>query len=918
MEQAGQHLEQLIFRTLLESSLPVAIFGWRATANWPVEFVSPNVSHVIGYDADDFLSGRVVYAQVIHRDDLARVTEEVTRHSESGDAVFEHEDYRIVDPRGHIRWVRDVTAVVRDHAGQITHFIGYIFESTARHDALEALALAKREAEAATQAKTVFFTNVSHEFRTPLTLLLGPLDDLLAGDLEAGQREVLTTMRRNALRLQRLVNTLLDFATIDADRTRATFEPTDLAGLTRDLASLFDSAAKAAGLAFVVDCPPVDEPAWIDRDMWEKIVSNLLSNALKFTLTGKIRVQLRADDVFRLDVEDTGSGIPAAEIPRLFERFHRAKGTSARSSEGTGLGLALVHELVRLHGGTISVRSTEGVGSTFTVAIPRGRAHLPADQVSMQETQPPRMPSSYAIESAHSARPVGVAPLVVPEPSGRPRIVVADDNADMRGYLAQMLGSLYEVECCADGALALAAIRRNPPDIVITDVMMPVMDGFELLVALRSDAQTRSLPIVMLSARAGEEARVEGIEAGADDYLVKPFSARELMARVGTQWALVQMRRQAERVRRLEAEQAWLDAALDRLPFPLFLADPDSGCVTYANRAANAIAGGTFPLNVPRSDYAKHYRITDEHDRELPIDQLPAVRAARGEEVEDEMLVWHTAKDRIPLLVSAKLLPAMSDHPATIVAAFQNVTELVKAIRARDEFLSIASHELKTPLTSLMMQVQFRQRALAAGDTSVFAPAGLARMVAGDVRQVDRLTRLVDDMLDVSRISSGRFTLAIGESVDLTTVVRDVLERSAAVLAAAGCSVAIDAPTSPVMGRWDRARLEQVVLNLLTNAMKYGRGRPIHCSVRATSQRASFAIRDEGLGIAPQDQERIFEVFERAISANEVSGLGLGLYIARRIVEAHGGSIGVVSELGHGATFTVELPRESSAGGGRP
>ena len=916
MERAGRHLEETIFRTLLDSALPVAIFGWRAIATWPVEFVSPNVRHVIGYDADDFLSGRVVYAEVIHRDDLARVTEEVTRHSASGDAVFEHEDYRIVDPRGQIRWVRDVTAAVRNRAGEITHFIGYIFECTERHEALEALALATREAEAATQAKTEFFTNVSHEFRTPLTLLLGPLDDLLAADLEPPLRDVLTTMRRSAHRLQRLVNTLLDLATLDADRMRASFEPTDLAAFTRELASQFDSATKAAGLDFVVDCPALDEPAWIDRDMWEKIVSNLLSNALKFTLTGRIRLQLRAADLIRLDVEDTGSGIPAEELPRLFERFHRAKGSPARSSEGTGLGLALVHELVRLHGGTISVRSTPGVGSTFSVAIPRGRAHLPTDQVSTQE-RTPHSPSSYAIESARSARPVRVAPWVAPEPSGRPRIVVADDSADMRDYLARMLGGLYDVECCEDGMQALAAIRRSPPDLVITDVMMPVMDGFELLAALRADPQTRSLPIVMLSARAGEEARIEGIEAGADDYLVKPFSARELVARVGTQWALVQMRRQGERVRRLEAEQAWLGAALDRLPFPLVLADPDSGCVTYANRAANAMAGGSFPVDVPRADYAQHYRLTDEHDRELPTDQWPLVRAAHGEEVEGEMLVWHTARDRIPLLVSARSLPAMSDHPATVVVAFQNVTELVRAIRARDEFLSIASHELKTPLTSLMLQVQLRQQALAAGDAAFFAPAGLARMVASDVRQVERLTRLVEDMLDVSRISSGRFTLAIDDSVDLVAVVGDVVERSAAVLAAAGCRVTLDAPTRPVVGRWDRARLEQVLLNLLTNAMKYGRGRPIHCSVRATSQHASFAIRDEGIGIAPQDQARIFQVFERAIAANEVSGLGLGLYIARRIVEAHGGAIRVVSELGQGATFTIELPLEPSAAGGR-
>ncbi|MDP2341741.1 MAG: ATP-binding protein [Deltaproteobacteria bacterium] len=921
MESAHRDIEDLVFHTLLESPVPVAIFSWRATGRWPVEFVSPNVSHVIGYEADDFLSGRVAYAEAIHPDDLARVTREVAEHSASDESVFEHEDYRVIDPQGHARWVRDLTAIIRDDQGTITHFIGYIFESTARHAALDALSLAKREAEAATAAKTEFFANVSHEFRTPLTLLLGPIDDLLTGPLEASQRQLLQTMQRSALRLQRLVNTLLDFAPIDAGRVSATFEPTELAAYTRDLASFFQSAAAAAELDFVVECAPLEEPVWVDREMWEKIVSNLLSNAIKFTLVGGIQVRVRADDGNAiLEVEDTGIGIPAAELPQLFERFHRIRGTRARSQEGTGIGLPLVQELVRLHGGKVSARSTEGVGTTFTVAIPRGHSHLPAEQVELKPT--PQPPSGYASEAARWIKATGEAATTTTTTktttAGLPRVVLVDDNADMRAYLVQMLGAGYDVEAFADGKQALEGIQQHEllPDMVITDVMMPVMDGFELLAALRADPQTRALPIIMLSARAGEEARVEGIEAGADDYLVKPFSARELLARVGTQLALAQMRRQAEQVAGLEAEQAWLAAALDHMPIPLVLAEPESGRITFANRAATKMAGGTYPLGVHRADYPGHFHITDERDRPIPVEQWPVVRAARGEKVEAAVIVWHTPAGRFPLLVNAETLPTMSGHPAVVVVGFQDVSELVRAIRARDDFLSIASHELKTPLTSLRLQVQMRERALAGGHASIFAPESLARMVSSDVRQIDRLTRLVDDILDVSRISSGRFALTIGEPVDLTTVVREVLERSSAALAAAACDTTLQAPSSPVLGRWDRARVEQVVLNLLTNSMKYGRGRPIRCTVAAVDGRAIFSIRDEGMGIAPSDHERIFQIFERAVSANEVSGLGLGLYIARRIVEAHGGTIGVVSALGQGSTFTVELPREPPGGGG--
>lgn len=822
-------------------------------------------------------------------------------------------------PKG-VRFFEYILSPIREN-GRVVGLAGITRDVHDRKMAEEEREQLSEQLKTVDELKTAFFTNVSHELRTPLTLILGPLEEILRGALDASQRDTLETSRRNALRLQKLVNALLDFARTEAGRAKALFEPTDLARFTRDLASFFDSAARSAGLDFVVECTSPDEPAWVDRDMWEKIVSNLLSNAIKFTQKGTIRVRLRAtDDELRLEVEDTGAGIPEAELPRLFERFHRVQGTRARSQEGTGIGLALVKELARLHGGRVSVRSAEGVGTTFTVSIPRGHAHLPADQASTEEAPlpAPRSASAYALEAASWVAEApgtveGVAPATGATLAVRPRIVLADDSPDMRHYMCRMLQADYEVEAHADGQQALDAIRRRLPDIVIADVMMPVMNGLELLTALRADVRTRALPIVMVSARAGEEARVEGIEAGADDYLAKPFSARELLARVRTQWALAQMRQQAAqhaaRVSRLEGEQRWLEAVLDRAPMPLVLFDPASGRATFANRAADKMAGGTFPIGIPREEYPQHYRLTDENDRALPLDRWPQVRAARGEKVEGAMVVWHTCAGRFPVLASGETLPPASDHPATLVVALQDVTELVHAIRARDEFLSIASHELKTPLTSLKIQVQLRARALAKGDVSVFAPEALERTLSSDVRQVDRLMRLVDDILDVSRISTGRFALRIGEPVDLVASVRDVLERSAAALAAAGCQVALEAPAA-VLGRWDRGRIEQAVLNLLTNAWKYGRGRPIHCVVRALEDRALLSVRDEGIGISAVDQKRIFQVFERAVSASEVSGLGLGLYITRRIVEAHQGSIRVESELGKGSTFTLELPFE--------
>jgi signal transduction histidine kinase len=250
----------------------------------------------------------------------------------------------------------------------------------------------RRRAEALAEldrAKTAFFSNVSHEFRTPLTLMLGPDEDALAEDVEPlppRQCDRVEIIHRNALRLLKLVNILLDFSRIEAGRVQAVYEPTDLAALTADLASVFRSAVERAGIELVVDCPPLPEPAYVDRDMWEKIVLNLVSNAFKFTLEGRIAVTLRAEgDLIKLRVEDSGTGIPTDELPRLFERFHRVEGTRGRTHEGTGIGLALVQELARLHGGRAEVESTFGDGSSFTVTIPRGREHLPAGRVGVRD-----------------------------------------------------------------------------------------------------------------------------------------------------------------------------------------------------------------------------------------------------------------------------------------------------------------------------------------------------------------------------------------------------------------------------------------------------------------------------------------------------------------------------------------------------
>ncbi len=462
-----------------------------------------------------------------------------------------------------------LVAALNPHRSIDTAYRGFIELLTAQVAAAVARAdeyeRARERADALAEidrAKTAFFSNVSHEFRTPLTLMLGPLEDALAAadPVSTAQRERLEIAHRNALRLLRLVNSLLDFARIEAGRTEASYLPTDLAALTADLASSFRSATDKAGLRLTVDTSPLSQVAYVDRDMWEKIVLNLLSNAFKFTFEGEISVALREiDGAARLTVRDTGIGIPASQIENLFDRFHRVEGARGRSFEGSGIGLALVRELVKLHDGDIAVESEEGHGTAFHVTLPLGVAHLSPEHVKAApvEAAPPSRSQTFieealrwlpgdagdALLDAGAARDVPQTHSMQVE---RRRVLLADDNADLRDYISRLLADHgYEVETVADGEAALAALRAQRPDILVTDVMMPKLDGFGLLTAVRQDASLRDLPIVVLSARAGDDAKVEGLYAGADDYLTKPFSARELLARVAANIAMARLRREA-------------------------------------------------------------------------------------------------------------------------------------------------------------------------------------------------------------------------------------------------------------------------------------------------------------------------------------------------------------------------------------
>ena len=588
----------------------------------------------------------------------------------------------------------------------------------------------RRRAEALAEidrAKTTFFSNISHEFRTPLTLMLGPIEDALNDtsltSLPEVQRERLDVAHRNSLRLLRLVNSLLDFSRIEAGRVRASFVPTDLAAFTAELASNFRSATDRAGLRLIIACPALPHDVHVDREMWEKIVLNLMSNAFKFTFEGEIAVEMGTSVDGRsaeLRVRDTGTGIPPDELPHLFERFHRIEGAKGRTFEGSGIGLALVHELIKQHGGAITVASEFGRGSVFTVTIPFGSAHLPAERVAdrlattlttgsgveayVQEALRwlPQDEGATDLRGDLTLESTSETPDASTRGSGE-RIILADDNTDLRNYVKRLLEAQgYRVEAFADGQGALDAARHHRPDLILSDVMMPRLDGIGLLGALRSDANLRGSPVILLSARAGEEARVEGLEAGADDYVNKPFSARELLARVRANLQLARIRRDAEEIQRRQA--ARLEAVVSTVPTAVwFTHDREAKRVfgnAYGARLLRVRPDSNMSLSAPEDERPACRVLRDRV--QVETSELPLHRAARGEEVAGEELdlCFEDGSSVTAIFQASPIVDAAGMFQGAVCAAI-DITERKRQERHRELLVNELNHRVKNTLTTV-------------------------------------------------------------------------------------------------------------------------------------------------------------------------------------------------------------------------
>jgi signal transduction histidine kinase/ActR/RegA family two-component response regulator len=792
-------------------------------------------------------------------------------------------------------------------ADQLQGLISEALAYEAERKRVEALAEIDR-------AKTVFFSNVSHEFRTPLTLMLGPLEELLADDsMPSAAHGQLRLLHRNGMRLLKLVNALLDFSRIEAGRMSAAFEPIDLAQTTAELAGVFRSAIEKAGMVLHVNCAALPQPVYVDRTMWEKIILNLLSNAFKFTFEGAVTVTLHAlDDRVVLMVTDTGVGIAKDQLPRVFERFHRIEGTRARTHEGSGIGLALVRDLVGLHGGEIAIRSTPGQGTSLTITLPFGKSHLPQDQVRELPTDRPSaaqadafmMEAELWLASGSGPKAVSMrAPdAAQADTAAQQRIFVVDDNADMRDYVTRLLQPRWNVHAFADGRQALAAAQAHPPALVIADVMMPMMDGFQMLAALRSEPAIKNVPVILLSARAGEEARVSGLQAGADDYLVKPFSSRELIARVEALLLRSSLRAiETAQARRMETVFAQVPAAIAILRGPEHVYE-------LANPSYLELVGGREIIGKPIRAALPELEGQDIYellDRVYGTGTPYVGRSLRAEVVKGD------PPARQECFFDFVYQPMFADEGSIdgiAVVAF-DVTELSmarraaeRASRAKDEFLAMLGHELRNPLAPIMTALQLmklRGIQVAEKERAIIE------------RQAEHLVGLVDDLMDVARVAQGKIHLR-KELVELHAIVANAIEIASPLLEEKRHKLRSDIPSHGMQVHVDPNRFAQILANLLMNAAKYTDGDgtiSIHAAQEASG--IMIEIADNGNGISPEMLPHIFDMFvqDRQNLARSRGGLGLGLTIVRSLIELHGGSISASSAgPGKGSVFTLRFP----------
>lgn len=791
------------------------------------------------------------------------------------------------------------------------------------------------------QLKSDMFANVSHELRTPLALILGPTEELLESgeNLTDAQRRQLQVIRRNASALLKHVNDLLDLAKLDARRMDVQYTQVDLVALVSEQAEQFHALAPQRELRYVI-ATPESLPAVIDQEKTEKILQNLLSNAFKFTPPGgRVRCALERTgrDRCLLEVQDSGPGVPVELRQLIFERFRQGQAGTTRNFGGTGLGLAISKEFVELLHGTITVTAAPGGGCLFQVELPLAPppGTLPIGFDTAVHA-PPLSPSPIDGVLAELAQPeTHAAPG--PGPGGAPRILVVEDNAEMRRFICEALRAEFLVEAAPDGASALDAAIAAPPDLVVTDLMLPRLGGDRLVEAMRSIPELADVPVLVLSAKDDAMLRARMLAGAVQDYVTKPFSAHELRARVRN---LATMKRARDDLRRELLSQSNDLTLLTRhlIESRRALQVSEHRWWTIYEHSPVGIAlvrvGGSIQAANPAFKTMLGYsdeeilrcslqRITPVEDRAATQRRIAGLLAGDMQEYhlqrrlqrKDGALVWANA--------SVSLVPGAQDPERLLVVVAEDITDQKRAEQAlataRAELAQVArvstlgelaasiAHEVNQPLAAIVANGHASARWLQASPANeAEARAAVERIIRDASRAGDVINRIRGF---VQRREVQRIPLNLDDVVrDVTELVRgEAQERRIDVVhGSSGPLPCVNA---------DRTQLQQVVLNLVMNGLEAmgrsgGGARSIRLATLCDRSWVQVDVRDSGEGIDPAVEKTLFDAFH----TTKVDGMGMGLAISRSIIESHGGRLWFTPNEGPGVTFSFALPIDAQEG----
>ncbi|WP_437968844.1 ATP-binding protein [Sorangium sp. So ce260] len=676
----------------------------------------------------------------------------------------------LLRPDGERRVLLTSKVPLRDERGEVTGLLGIYADITERKRMETELQKAKEAADAASRAKGEFLTVMSHELRTPLSLILGPIESLLSSrdePLSPRVRSDLERIQRSGRRLRRLVDDVLDYQKIEAGKMQVDWEAVDVKELVADMVEEARPAAECGGVQLSLRVDPAVRTVPLDRRKFEKIALNLLGNALKFTPQGGlVEVGLRAaDGEFELSVKDTGPGIPPDQRHLLFRRFQQIDASATRKHEGTGIGLSLAKELTELMGGTVGVESEPGVGSRFFVRLPRAADGVMTSRAP-RAAEPPAGAGGLAapaprISDLAAPAPRVAGPVARPPGEGRreearaSRVVVAEDNPDMASYLEGILSAEHEVVLAANGREALESIRATRPDVIVSDVMMPEMDGFELVRRLKGDPELRDIPVLLLTARASRAEAVGGLEVGADEYMSKPFDPLELRARV----------RAAERLHRayleLAAKNRELAAALKRL------SETQEELLQAGKMAAigTLVAGLSHEMNNPVSVILMNAQLLlRRHRKGHGLPDEAAILKALGT-IERQA---NRCSDLVTALLEYARGKPIGRQPCDVREALRRAVDL-SAPRARERRVHLESNSAASSLPAVLVNASQLESALlnVIGNALDASPQGGAVVVGarplprGDIHGVEidvRDTGCGIRAEDLSRIFEPFFT----------------------------------------------------------------------------------------------------------------------------------------------------------------